>query len=752
MSEDKPIGKKFFKSRIFVTAFLAVVFLFALGAFMFFKAEPVGFAKSFLGSTFDLVKETFSSRNKNEEISLETNTNIGNNVVENKEISVCVFENGKKINGSEIILNEVAWMGNKEDYKNEWVELKNVSNKEIDIAGWQLLDKDGQIKVIFPENSKIGPLSFYLLERNEDSVSDIQADILYSGNLKNEDEELRLFNSNCDLMDGVAAGSKWPAGNNTSKKTMERDKNLNWYTSSIVGGSPKKENSELLEQDKNNEKNTENQIVAEINQNYLTNNGSSTIANTTTSDQNVIFESVQCSQENLSSPTHQVLINEVAWAGTASDKTSDEWIELKNTLGNSLNLNGWQLLNKLANIKIIFGGTDNISSNGYFLLERTDDNSVPIATADKIFSGAIKNSDESLRLFDNNCRLVDEVLADQGSSKNWPAGNAAPDYRTVERGSDLIWHTFYGTGSSGIFGTPKTQNSENSSGGGNSGNNNNNPPPPQCTPNWSCGNWSACTNSNQTRSCSDQNSCGINTNKPDESQSCVSDLYTLSVSKSGNGSGVVVSSIGYINCGTDCEEEYTVGEAVNLEAIPEDGSVFDHWEGACSGDGSCDITFNNNNLSVTAVFDLEAPPAPVSNILISEIMYDFPDADTDREWVEILNNGSETVDLTGWKFFEAETNHSLILVQGSFILPAGGRAVIVDNPEKFLLDNTGYTGTILDSSFFLSNTGEQIAIKNNENIIIDEVTYDSGMGGAGDGNSLQKINGAWTAAVPTPGQ
>jgi len=69
---------------------------------------------------------------------------------------------------------------------------------------------------------------------------------------------------------------------------------------------------------------------------------------------------------------------------------------------------------------------------------------------------------------------------------------------------------------------------------------------PICTPNWSCGNYSVCTNSLQTRSCINLNSCNINTNKPVESQSCYSpsnppipssDPSPPSSSSSGGGGG-----------------------------------------------------------------------------------------------------------------------------------------------------------------------------------------------------------------------
>jgi hypothetical protein len=77
--------------------------------------------------------------------------------------------------------------------------------------------------------------------------------------------------------------------------------------------------------------------------------------------------------------------------------------------------------------------------------------------------------------------------------------------------------------------------------------------------------------------------------------------YTLSVSKSGNGSGTVTDS--GINCGSDCSENYNSGTSVTLIATPASGSYFAGWSGDCSGTGSCTLTMNSNK-SVTATFNL----------------------------------------------------------------------------------------------------------------------------------------------------
>jgi len=52
----------------------------------------------------------------------------------------------------------------------------------------------------------------------------------------------------------------------------------------------------------------------------------------------------------------------------------------------------------------------------------------------------------------------------------------------------------------------------------------------------------------------------------------------LLISKSGTGSGTVVSSPAGINCGADCKEAFPYQTSVTLVAKPASGSEFDHWE------------------------------------------------------------------------------------------------------------------------------------------------------------------------------
>jgi hypothetical protein len=136
--------------------------------------------------------------------------------------------------------------------------------------------------------------------------------------------------------------------------------------------------------------------------------------------------------------------------------------------------------------------------------------------------------------------------------------------------------------------------------------------------------------------------------------------------------------------------------------------------------------------------------------ILNEIMYDASGADDGREWVEVYNAGSDA-DLSALKLFENETNHGITAV-GSAIVPAGGFAVIADNPDKFMIDWPDYAGLLFDSTFSLSNTGESLAIKDADGNVIDQLSYSSDLGAGGNDRSLQKNGNDLIEALPTPGE
>ena len=120
----------------------------------------------------------------------------------------------------------------------------------------------------------------------------------------------------------------------------------------------------------------------------------------------------------------QVVINEVAWAGTNAS-SYDEWIELHNNTDRDIDLQGWVLAAADGTPSIQLTGI--IVAHGFYLLERTDDTTVANKTADQIFSGALENSGEILRLY--QARLVDVmVYGDADPSRSGWGGPAVQPY------------------------------------------------------------------------------------------------------------------------------------------------------------------------------------------------------------------------------------------------------------------------------------------------------------------------------------
>ncbi len=165
-----------------------------------------------------------------------------------------------------------------------------------------------------------------------------------------------------------------------------------------------------------------------------------------------------------SATARSVIINEVAWAGTTTSLTDDEWIELYNPGSNTINITGWTLKAADSTPSITLNGT--IPAGGYFLLERDNDSTVSDILADQVYTGDLSNSGEALTLRDGANNVIDTA---NGNGGGWSKGSSST-YGTMERTStttesDSTWQTNTGIKRNGknanngdILGTPKSSN------------------------------------------------------------------------------------------------------------------------------------------------------------------------------------------------------------------------------------------------------------------------------------------------------
>jgi uncharacterized repeat protein (TIGR02543 family) len=105
--------------------------------------------------------------------------------------------------------------------------------------------------------------------------------------------------------------------------------------------------------------------------------------------------------------------------------------------------------------------------------------------------------------------------------------------------------------------------------------------------------------------------------------------FSLSVEKTGDGSGTITSNDGRINCGLDCSESYRAGTVVVLTATPGAFSEFVGWGGACSGNQpTCSLSMYGSKIviaefkargEVLGVATTSAPtPSPTPTQPVSE--------------------------------------------------------------------------------------------------------------------------------------
>lgn len=141
----------------------------------------------------------------------------------------------------------------------------------------------------------------------------------------------------------------------------------------------------------------------------------------------------------------------------------------------------------------------------------------------------------------------------------------------------------------------------------------------------------------------------------------------------------------------------------------------------------------------------------LSEVIFTEIMYDANGTDTNREWIEIYNNGSELTNLTNWKLYEQGVKHGLTLVRGSLLLFPDEYAIIALDAPTFLVEYNKCNSTLFDSSFSLSNSGEELVLWNGTDYLRN-ITYNVSIGANGNGKSLQFYNNSWRACIPTPGK
>jgi len=158
-------------------------------------------------------------------------------------------------------------------------------------------------------------------------------------------------------------------------------------------------------------------------------------------------------------PPSTIRINEIAWMGTDTSQYG-EWIELYNSSSSEIDLKDWKLYKKKNGADaIIVSLTKKISSNSYYLIERTTPSTPdPIPGIEDDAEGwkesGLSNSGEFLILKDASGNTVDSVDGSNGwkinGSSKTVGDNTVP--KKTAQYIDATWQT--------LLPTPKAENGD----------------------------------------------------------------------------------------------------------------------------------------------------------------------------------------------------------------------------------------------------------------------------------------------------
>ncbi len=143
---------------------------------------------------------------------------------------------------------------------------------------------------------------------------------------------------------------------------------------------------------------------------------------------------------------------------------------------------------------------------------------------------------------------------------------------------------------------------------------------------------------------------------------------------------------------------------------------------------------------IGALFFISRMSLP-AQIAINEIMFHAAPAipeDPRKEWIELLNTGTNSVDLTGWRF-----TRGISFNFTNVTLPAGGYVVVAADLATFQANYPGVTNVTGGWTGKLSDNGEKIELTDNLSQVADSVVY------AGDGDWALLRTGEQYPGQPT---
>jgi hypothetical protein len=174
---------------------------------------------------------------------------------------------------------------------------------------------------------------------------------------------------------------------------------------------------------------------------------------------------------------------------------------------------------------------------------------------------------------------------------------------------------------------------------------------------------------------------------------------------------------------------YFDGNPVTLEATPDSGYLFSHWSPNQVLTGADTllsiITLNvDTNETFIAYFVPDTFQIDTPLVVISEINYRSADTLDVGDWIELLNTGPETYDLSGWIFKDGNDDHAFILPD-QVLLDTGAYLVLCQDTVRFRTFFPDLPNVLGPFEFGLSAQGEPLRLYDSTGMPVFNMTYSS---------------------------
>jgi len=168
---------------------------------------------------------------------------------------------------------------------------------------------------------------------------------------------------------------------------------------------------------------------------------------------------------------------------------------------------------------------------------------------------------------------------------------------------------------------------------------------------------------------------------------------------------------------------YFDGNPVVLTAIPNPGFAFVYWESnsiLTSPDFNASIELNIPTAETFRAVFTTAGPLP--SLTISELNYHSDSTRNAGDWIELMNFGTDQLNLTGWRFTDGGNGNEYFFPAGTTLAP-GERLVLAEDMIKFNFQHPGIDA-IGPFDFEFSNATETLSVIDGASQTVVALTYD----------------------------